>query len=282
MFTGAKIAIAVFALMLSLNVIAESPSGPLPITPNEGSAEDVCLTQFKSHFSLEKCTALAEKGDANAQYFLAETYFIRQDAKVVYWLEKAARQGHVRAQSRLGSLYQQGNFVAADWGKAEAWYRLAAKSGDYWAEKVLSYRQAAISQGEFDNWILMACLITVLIIPAISTKKFALSDYIGRLLIWSPHFTNLFVATWYASTGGWGQEKHPVIHHLMERITPALAGYFVWLPAVSVLIYVVTFFKRPNDRKHFFFSITLYIPTILAAVVFGYFIAQLASQGAGR
>lgn len=277
MFPGAKVAVTVFALMLSPNVIAESPSGSLLVAPIEGSAEDVCLTQLKSHFSLEKCSALAEMGDANAQYFLAEIYFTQQDAKVVYWLEKAARQGHVRAQSRLGSLYQQGDLVEADWGKADAWYRLAAKSGDYWAEKTLSYRQTAISQGKIDNWILMLCLITVLIIPAISSKKFSLSDYLGRLLIWSPHFTNLFVATWFASTGGWGQEKHPVIHHLMGRITPAMAGYFVWLPAVSVLLYVVTFFKRPNDRKHFFFSIALYIPTILASVVFGYCIAQLPS-----
>ncbi len=217
MFTGAKIAIAVFAMMLSLNVIAGSPSGPLPITPNEGSAEDVCLTQFKSHFSLEKCSALAEIGDANAQYFIAEIYFIRQDTKVVYWLEKAARQGHIRAQSRLGSLYQQGNFVAADWSKAEAWYRLAANSGDYSAEKALSYRQAAISQGKFDNWVLMVCLITVLIVPTISFKKFAFSEYLGRLLIWSPHLTNLFVAIWIVSTGSWGQEKHPVISSLMVK-----------------------------------------------------------------
>jgi hypothetical protein len=139
-----------------------------------------------------------------------------------------------------------------------------------------------MSQGKFEVWVLLACLSAVLIAPVIPLKKLTLSGYLGRLSIWSPHLTSLLIANWLFSAGGWGQEKHPIISNFTEKITPAVAVYLLWLPAVSIAIYVATFFSRPNDRKHFFFSLTLYVPIILAAIVFGYFMVKLASQGAGR
>ena len=55
----------------------------------------------------------AEKGDADAQYFLGWAYYkgfgIKADAKQsLYWLTKAANNGSARAMDKLGTIYSNG------------------------------------------------------------------------------------------------------------------------------------------------------------------------------
>lgn len=52
-------------------------------------------------------TATAEQGDAEAQYMLGMIYSFGEDAArdkpvATFWLQKAAEQGHVKAQRMLG------------------------------------------------------------------------------------------------------------------------------------------------------------------------------------
>ena len=74
----------------------------------------------------EKTKALAEKGDAKAQYNLGLMYFNgrggKQDFKeAVKWHQKAADQGHAMAQYNLGNMYYNGWGVKQDFKEAVKW-----------------------------------------------------------------------------------------------------------------------------------------------------------------
>ena len=78
--------------------------------------------------------ALAEKGDAYAQYSLAIMYGtgdgVPQDyAQAAKWSRKAADQGDASAQNSLGMLYSNGLGVPQDYAEAVKWYRKAASQG---------------------------------------------------------------------------------------------------------------------------------------------------------
>ena len=60
----------------------------------------------------------AEQGDAAAQYGLCVAYFkgkglAQDDRQAFEWCHKAAKQGHARAQARVGSFLSQGKGVHA-------------------------------------------------------------------------------------------------------------------------------------------------------------------------
>jgi localization factor PodJL len=79
--------------------------------------------------------ALAEKGDAAAQYDLgvrlAEGRGMTADPKTaIKWLEKAAKQGLAPAQFRIGSMYREGKGVAANNERALDWFKRAAQRGN--------------------------------------------------------------------------------------------------------------------------------------------------------
>ena len=91
-------------------------------------------------------TALAEAGDAKAQYYLGRIYAldwsqsslngkdVRQPSdrkKSVYWYTKAGEQGEMLAQLELGKLYASNLAGGTDPdGESAKWYRLAADQGD--------------------------------------------------------------------------------------------------------------------------------------------------------
>jgi TPR repeat protein len=92
----------------------------------------------------ERFPGAAERGDADAQYYLGslyyaghgaaedpEDYFIPQDyGLAAMWFQKAADKGHAHAQFALGVLYDEGQGVAQHYAQAAAWFRKAAEQGD--------------------------------------------------------------------------------------------------------------------------------------------------------
>ena len=75
--------------------------------------------------------ALAEQGDAEAQYVLAFIFAKGRGVKQNFsesarWLEKAADQGHPSAQHYLGLLYVAGKGVPKDRVQAYMWLKLAS------------------------------------------------------------------------------------------------------------------------------------------------------------
>lgn len=75
----------------------------------------------------------AKKGYIEAQYRLGELYLqgdTEQFASEAYqWFHKAATKGHVRAQYRLGLMYLEGVGVNKHYTKSAGWLRRAAESG---------------------------------------------------------------------------------------------------------------------------------------------------------
>ena len=84
---------------------------------------------------IERMKALAEKGNADFQYFLARCYArgrkVDQDYKqALFWYEKAASQGLTKAQNNLACLYLDGKGVDRDVKKAAYWFEQAAEQND--------------------------------------------------------------------------------------------------------------------------------------------------------
>ena len=83
---------------------------------------------------------LATSGDAEAPYQLASLYRagrgVRRDHEAAFsWLEKAARQKHVKAGYNLGVMYENGWGPEASITDAWHWYRLAAAQGHKMAQR---------------------------------------------------------------------------------------------------------------------------------------------------
>ncbi len=86
--------------------------------------------------------ALAELGDASAQYNIGLMYAKRQAVPKDYreaakWYRKAAVQGEARAQLNLGALYSKGRGVHRNCKLAHMWYSLSAAQGDNMAARNL-------------------------------------------------------------------------------------------------------------------------------------------------
>jgi TPR repeat protein len=80
---------------------------------------------------------LAEKGDADAQFNLAQSYRLGRGVKTNLsaaktWFERAARQGHVDAQTTLGLLL----FQNGDQAQGVKWLKPAAEKGEARAQLV--------------------------------------------------------------------------------------------------------------------------------------------------
>jgi uncharacterized protein len=81
----------------------------------------------------------ADAGSAEGAHRLALVYINgeagtpRNDTKAAELFERAARQGHQRAQLNLGTLYLRGQGVPRDVIQARAWLEKAAASGDPYA-----------------------------------------------------------------------------------------------------------------------------------------------------
>jgi hypothetical protein len=78
--------------------------------------------------------ALAEKGDAEAQFMLGATYYFGRGVNVdfklaVDWYKKSAKQGHPKAQFNLGSAYWYGKGVPKDPVQTYMWWTLSAGNG---------------------------------------------------------------------------------------------------------------------------------------------------------
>ena len=54
----------------------------------------------------------------------------KNDASAADWFRKAAEQGHVLAQYKLGAMYDQGEGVPKDQAKAVEWWNKAAAQGN--------------------------------------------------------------------------------------------------------------------------------------------------------
>jgi TPR repeat protein len=76
--------------------------------------------------------AKASGGDAEAEYRMGMLNFGPDGEwhEAAYWLQKAAEQGHARAEFWLGTMYERGHALAQDSAEAAQWYLRAAQQGN--------------------------------------------------------------------------------------------------------------------------------------------------------
>lgn len=94
---------------------------------------------------------LAERGDADAQYYVAYAYeegrgTQKNIKKAFQWYRKAASQQHAAAQYKLGVMYENGMGVEADIKQAMEWYKQAAENGNTLAKERMN--KAAFARSE--------------------------------------------------------------------------------------------------------------------------------------
>lgn len=92
----------------------------------------VCAADYDKELRLK-----AEQGDAGAQNYLGDKYFIgegvsRDYVKALKWYTKAAEQGVLEAQDRLGFMYRTRDVI-----RAYMWYNVASTNGFYLASEHL-------------------------------------------------------------------------------------------------------------------------------------------------
>ena len=109
----------------------------------EELVEQAEAAEYEEDF-VKAAELLAEKGNADAQFFLGCIYYkgrgVKQDiAKATEWYRKAAEQGHYPAQNNLGFAYDEGEGVQQDYAKAIELYRKSAEKGYPPAQNNLGY-----------------------------------------------------------------------------------------------------------------------------------------------
>jgi len=110
----------------------------------QAQPSDAAEARREATAQLEQLHAMAEQGDPDAQYQLAEHYRtgfpVEQDPeKALELYTHSARQGDPDAQFRLGELYEAGEIVERDLTKAVESYHQAAEQGHPEAQYALAH-----------------------------------------------------------------------------------------------------------------------------------------------
>lgn len=120
------------AVILSFSLPAQNASSAVPDQFHEVHHH---ITHQKFKLAAEKASVMAKQGHSKAQTVLGMLYQhglgVEKDIKqALFWLEKAAMQGLREAESYLGHLYLEGKYVEKDFDKAETWLLKAAQHGE--------------------------------------------------------------------------------------------------------------------------------------------------------
>jgi hypothetical protein len=136
------IAVAVGTIL----IVDLSNQWEVPIAQLPGELHDRYVSELKADAKMEELLALAEAGNAQAQYIYAlrhTTYApaelqIKDDQKVAFtWMSKAAENRHTRAMGVVALYYARGLGVAKDEAKAAEWATKAADKGQPMGYRVL-------------------------------------------------------------------------------------------------------------------------------------------------
>lgn len=98
------------------------------VVDKQGSIRDDAPTKEE----VMDCRKAAQQGNMTSQTRLGEMYFYgrgvpRDYVEAMKWLLKAAEQGHVEAYYILGCMYDEGKGVPQDRAEAVKWFRKAGE-----------------------------------------------------------------------------------------------------------------------------------------------------------
>jgi GAF domain/Sel1 repeat len=115
--------------------------------------------------SLEQLRQMAQSGDAAAENALGQRYDTGEgvrpdDHQAITWFTKAAEQGYIPAQFKLGRVYFRGRDIPQNFSQAYFWMVLARASGDDNSKDLaplvathLTGDQVASIESEADRWL---------------------------------------------------------------------------------------------------------------------------------
>ena len=116
----------------------------------------------------------AEKGNAEAQYYLGCCYYsgegVKQDyEEAVKWYKLSAEQGYADAQYALGYCYDLGEGVKQNYKEAVRWYKLSDRRGNEKAQ----YAIQNLGDTAIAKWLLigLAAVAAVLLVLAIVSDR---------------------------------------------------------------------------------------------------------------
>ncbi len=106
--------------------------------------------------ALQGFRILADRGNARAEFFLAEMYLsgagVKQDyAEALKLAHAAAEQGSAEAQYTLGGMYERGQGVPQDSVQALKWYSLSAATGDEQAIRKKAALETTLATGQVEE-----------------------------------------------------------------------------------------------------------------------------------
>jgi TPR repeat protein len=136
----------IIALLAALLVafLRDLYSSETTILPKEGRLEfaEKAFQSGDNEVAVKIFSALAQKNNANAQYWLAHMTELglgipRNPTKAIELYKKAAAQNVVAAELRLGEIYLHGDVVPPDFAQAKAYLKQAAYHGDARAAMLL-------------------------------------------------------------------------------------------------------------------------------------------------
>jgi TPR repeat protein len=129
------------------------PDGPIIAPKTNGVALKENGGSINTPISQQEIKALAEQGDAQAQFNLGVAYATGKGLTQNYhealkWYRLSAAQGNPWAQSNLGGMYRTGIGVPQDYMQAMMWYLIAKASGETNADQDLHQLASVSSPAE--------------------------------------------------------------------------------------------------------------------------------------
>ncbi|MGE4501129.1 MAG: tetratricopeptide repeat protein [Hydrogenovibrio sp.] len=125
-----------------------------------GNGINQMALQLQAMYNINKVKA--EQGDPRAQYEMGGIHESGSQPlsiapnlnQAFYWYSKAAQNGFIKAQVKLGNFYQYGFGTAQNLDYATMWFSKAAKAGNWMGNKGLAeiYEERGNFKKAYKNW----------------------------------------------------------------------------------------------------------------------------------
>ncbi|OHW62278.1 putative beta-lactamase HcpC precursor [Andreesenia angusta] len=126
------------------------------------SSREACSNESELYMSEESIFNKAESGNPDFQYYLGIIYYSRGNSttndieKALYWLEKAAEQGHIGSQYMVGLFYFTGELGINDFNKSLKWLERSANQGHMVSQLLLGSIYSSTDYHKSFKWHLKA------------------------------------------------------------------------------------------------------------------------------
>jgi hypothetical protein len=224
---------------------------------------------------LSPSAVLAEAHELQVDVACAPPIAGREAASVDACL-KLAQTGSARATYYMGIHYEQ-----VDWKLAEAWHLRAREMGFQPASKRIEYVRGARSQGRVDNFLAGGAVLILSVALVVVCRRQADRRVCRHsCLLLAPWYAVIALWLLWESGGAWGALKHPLLHAADPG--PATFCVLAVLALLALPGHIYLLKAGVLRRSYVVTSLVLFGVVAAAAVVLLMFLAELASQGAGR